>query len=97
MITGCDIQGNGAYGVQATHHSTVTVQGSIVGPNTSSAVSAAYGSTIWANGITAGGSAAQSTLTASAASLIVSSGTHTGTPVFDPAIGASGNSGSWSV
>lgn len=45
--------------------------------------------------VTASGDATQRSFTVQRASVLSTSGTHTGTPVFSPAIGTTGNNGSW--
>ena len=53
------------------------------------------GSTALLNALTAAGDATQRSFTAQRASILTTTGTQTGSPVFLPAQGTTGNSGSW--
>ena len=59
------------------------------------ALNALDGSVVSLTAVTASGDATQRTFTAQRASVLSTAGTHTGTPVFSPAAGTTGNNGSW--
>lgn len=64
---------------------------------TSYAIANNNGSSITVNAVTVSGTATGKTIRASAQSVTVETGTHTGAPTFSPAVGAEGNQGSWTI
>ncbi len=59
------------------------------------ALNALDGCIVNLSAVTTSGDATQRTFSAQRASVLSTSGAHTGTPVFSPAIGTTGNNGSW--
>ena len=96
LILGANLTGN-------TGSSVLMVVGSkleaascaLSGGTGQAALNALDGCIVNLSAVTASGDATQRTFSAQRASVLSTSGAHTGTPVFSPAIGTTGNNGSW--
>lgn len=98
LITGANFTGNTGSSVSLQHGSQLEAANCTLSGGTGQvALSALDGSTVNLSAVTTSGDATQRTVQAQRASLLSTSGTHTGTPVFSPAIGTTGNNGSWTL
>ena len=96
LIFGANLTGNTGSSVSMQVGSKLEAAScAISGGAGQAALTASDGSIAYLNAVTASGDATQRTFSAVRASIISTGGTHTGTPVFSPAVGTTGNNGSW--
>lgn len=96
LISGANLTGNTGSSVLMLFGSKLEAASSALSGGTGqAALNALDGCIINLSAVTASGDATQRTFSAQRASVLSTSGTHTGTPVFSPAIGTTGNNGAW--
>ncbi|MEQ1694541.1 MAG: DUF2793 domain-containing protein [Hyphomicrobiaceae bacterium] len=96
LISGATLTGNAGSAVSMQHGSKLEAASCALSGGTGQvALNALDGCAINLSAVTASGDATQRTFQAQRASVLSTSGSHTGTPVFSPAAGTTGNNGSW--
>jgi hypothetical protein len=95
-ITAANFSGNTGMSAQLVSGCVLEISGcTLAGGAGQPSLVVSDGSAAYVTAVTVSGDATQRALTAQRGSVMTTAGTHTGTPVFSPAIGATGNSGSW--
>ncbi len=96
LIAGANLSGNTGASVTLAVGSTLdSVSCTLSGGLTQPAVLASDGCTAYLNAIATSGDTTQRAVIAQRGSLLSTGGTHTGTPLFSPALNTTANSGAW--
>ena len=96
QLFGANLAGNTGASMTVSTSSILDATGcTIAGGAGQSALLASDGSTVALNAVTTSGDTTQRAFTASRASVLATSGTHFGPPIFSPALATTANSGAW--